>query len=109
MKRISMFFQKTIVISITVAVVSASSLMAAEKPQIKVNGATIATKVTMAIWPDVAPGETAGEVGAEILQIDKSGRRVDRLRNVTKPRISVHFPNKKLRNGAAVVICPGGG
>lgn len=38
-----------------------------------------------------------------------AGEKVIRLGNVSSPEIHVYKPKKELANGAAVVICPGGG
>lgn len=58
------------------------------------------------VWPGAAPGET-GEVGAEKVLAPQGGKPVTRLTNVTRPTLAVYQPQAP--NGAAVVICPGGG
>ncbi len=65
------------------------------------------------IWPGKAPGETK-ELPPEV---DKTkpedrliaGRRIIKLGNVSTPQIAVFKPPADKANGAAVVICPGGG
>tara|TARA_Y100000588_G_scaffold394670_1_gene516440 strand:+ start:3576 stop:4430 length:855 start_codon:yes stop_codon:yes gene_type:complete len=61
----------------------------------------------MKLWPGVAPGER-GDIGPEGERPPRPGqRKVIRIQNVSAPTLSV-FKAKK-PNGAAVVICPGGG
>jgi acetyl esterase/lipase len=63
------------------------------------------------VWPGKPPGETAA-VGVE-KDVTKptdgkvAGKRVIRLGNVSRPTLTVYRPAKP--NGAAVVVCPGGG
>jgi len=69
--------------------------------------------VVLDIWPGNPPGP-AMEVGAEKDTTGPDGRRVAgkrviRLGNVAKPQVHVFLPPQRNRNGAAVVICPGGG
>ena len=62
---------------------------------------------TLKLWPGKAPGEK-GDIGPEGPKPDRPGRKkVIRLANVSVPTLSVYKPKKP--NGAAVVICPGGG
>ena len=61
------------------------------------------------VWPGKPPGEVK-DVGKEEYLPQKEGeRKVARLTNVSKPAVAVYLPPKEKRNGAAVVICPGGG
>jgi acetyl esterase/lipase len=65
------------------------------------------------LWPGLAPGEQ-GNVGEEkdtTKATDQliAGRRVIRLGNVSKPRLSLYRPAKDKDTGAAVLVCPGGG
>lgn len=61
----------------------------------------------IALWSSSVPGET-GDLGGEKL-IERGGGLV-RLTNVTKPTITVYGPGKGIKaNGAAVLVCPGGG
>jgi acetyl esterase/lipase len=62
---------------------------------------------TLDLWPGVAPGDVAGEIGAEHDAGPHDG--VIRLANVTKPTIQVFKPERSKDTGAAVVVCPGGG
>lgn len=66
-----------------------------------------------ALWPGKAPGETK-ELPAE-QDLTKptegliAGRRLIRLGNVSEPTLQVYQPAAAIRNGAAVLVCPGGG
>src|SRR5258708_3401082 len=73
------------------------TLLAAERPVIDV-------------WPGKAPGETK-EIGPEENRPPQAKQRADvqRLTNVSKPTLTLFQPAAGKRNGAAVVICPGGG
>jgi acetyl esterase/lipase len=65
------------------------------------------------LWPSRAPGElsvlppeqdTTGPGEALI-----AGQRVIRLGNVSDPTLSVYRPAQDKANGAAILVCPGGG
>jgi len=58
------------------------------------------------LWPGSVPGETAAKRPATPTSDSSNG--VTRLTDVTDPTIQVFKPEGK-GNGAAVVICPGGG
>ena len=62
------------------------------------------------IWPGKAPGEK-GDIGPEKVEPTPPNevKPITRLTNVSDPTITVHRPPKETANGAAVVICPGGG
>jgi acetyl esterase/lipase len=65
---------------------------------------------TIALWPGDAPGEVKGEVGEEGAKPNRPGsKKIIRLGNVTKPTIALFPAPKAKANGAAVVVCPGGG
>lgn len=69
--------------------------------------------IVLNVWPETPPGETK-QLPAEADQTkpeDKliAGRRIIKLGNVSTPQIAVYQPPEDKRNGAAVVICPGGG
>ncbi len=57
------------------------------------------------IWPDTIPGAITDVKYKERDLSDKSG--IYRISKVTVPTLTVYLPEKE--NGAAVVICPGGG
>ncbi len=65
------------------------------------------------VWPGKPPGETK-ELPPEAdltKPEDKliAGRRIIKLGNVSTPQIAVYRPAQDKSNGAAVVVCPGGG
>ena len=63
---------------------------------------------TLKLWPGKAPGEK-GDIGPEAPKPYRPGqkKKIIRLANVSEPTLSVYNP--KNPNGAAGVICPGGG
>ena len=62
---------------------------------------------TLKLWPGKAPGEK-DDIGLEGPRPHRPGqKKVIRLGNVSVPTLSVFKP--KQPNGAAVMICPGGG
>jgi acetyl esterase/lipase len=58
------------------------------------------------LWPGNVPGETAAKQAA--VPTSDTSKGVTRLTDVTDPTIQIFKPEGK-GNGAAVVICPGGG
>jgi acetyl esterase/lipase len=60
------------------------------------------------VWPGKVPGEI-GDIGEESALPPRGTKPVIRLSNVTQPTVTVYQPPQKNRNGAAVVVCPGGG
>lgn len=77
-----------------------------------VSGATLAAEPTViGVWPGKPPGyqvETGPERDTSCPESGKvAGRSVIRLGDVSKPELHIYRPEKA--NGAAVVICPGGG
>lgn len=65
---------------------------------------------TIELWPGDAPGEVKGEVGEETPKPNRPGsKKIIRLGNVSKPTISLFPAPKGKANGAAVLVCPGGG
>jgi acetyl esterase/lipase len=62
------------------------------------------------IWPGKAPGETM-EFEREEVQPPRDGENppTTRITNVSRPTLHVFPAPKEKRNGAAIVICPGGG
>ncbi|MBI0400077.1 alpha/beta hydrolase [Cyclobacterium marinum] len=59
------------------------------------------------IWPGKVPGETTAKKPAVITDNNSGG--VTRLTDVTDPTLKVFLPDEKVNNGAAVIVCPGGG
>ncbi len=65
------------------------------------------------LWPGTAPGET-GDIGPEHDTTPEAERKparqaILRLTNVTEPTLQVFRPAPGRSNGAAVLVCPGGG
>jgi acetyl esterase/lipase len=85
------------VASCGLAMLFCSAVVAAERPVIDV-------------WPGKAPGETK-EIGPEEYRPPQAKQKADvqRLTNVGKPTLTLYQPAEGKRNGAGVVICPGGG
>lgn len=62
------------------------------------------------VWPGTAPGEKNATDPDEVNQPPAGTKNgVIRITKVTVPQISVFTPDDKKRNGAAVIVCPGGG
>ncbi|GAA4309014.1 alpha/beta hydrolase [Compostibacter hankyongensis] len=59
------------------------------------------------LWPGKVPGEKDAKHPAEIAP--DSSRGVTRLTNVTNPTLTVYEPDAGHRNGAGIIVCPGGG
>jgi acetyl esterase/lipase len=58
------------------------------------------------LWPDKVPGELKGK---QPPLIDTSRNdNVLRFSEITNPAIEVFLPELSIRNGAAVIVCPGG-
>jgi acetyl esterase/lipase len=67
----------------------------------------------MALWPKTPPGKKS-DIGVEQDMTKPSddlygGKRVVRLGNVSIPTITLYRPPQDKDNGAAVLVCPGGG
>ena len=61
----------------------------------------------ISLYPGTAPGSTQ-ENYPEKEYFSKTWK-TDVVTNVTKPSLTIFKPSPELRNGTAVVICPGGG
>jgi len=62
------------------------------------------------VWPGMAPGETKDLGKGEVTPARPNEQSpVIRIGNVSQPTLSVFLPAKEKRNGASVVVCPGGG
>src|SRR5271168_5155789 len=66
-----------------------------------------AAQDVITLYPGAAPG-SAQENYPEKEYFSKSWN-TEVIANVTKPTLTVFKPSPELRNGTAVVICPGGG
>jgi acetyl esterase/lipase len=63
-------------------------------------------KETIHLWPGQVPGETEPK---ELPVVAPKKDDVMRYNSVTDPVFEVWLPEKSKNNGAAVVVCPGGG
>ncbi len=59
------------------------------------------------LWPGAVPGETKEKAGPVIDNEQNDG--VMRISEITNPALEVWTPAPAVQNGAAVVVCPGGG
>ena len=59
------------------------------------------------LYPGTAPGSTQGNYPEK--EYFSKNWNTEVVANVTKPTLTVFKPSPELRNGTAVVICPGGG
>ena len=62
----------------------------------------------IAIWPDLAPGETLKNAGVALPARAADHPTITRVENITHPTMEVFLP-KAGANGTAMVILPGGG
>ena len=60
------------------------------------------------LWEKSIPGQIKSD---EVKEYATGGtaEEILRVHQVTEPTLKAYFPSKELANGAAVVICPGGG
>ena len=56
------------------------------------------------LWPGTSPGDIAGELGGEKIEI----RGVKRVSNVTQPTITYFLSDSPKATGTTVMVCPGG-
>jgi acetyl esterase/lipase len=59
------------------------------------------------LWPDKVPGELK-EKQPPVIDTSKNDK-ILRFDEVTNPAIEVFLPEKAIKNGSAVIVCPGGG
>jgi len=62
---------------------------------------------TIYLWTGDVPGET--EEKHDPIQTPDTSKNVIRLTDVTNPAIIVFEPEESLKNGAGIIVCPGGG
>jgi acetyl esterase/lipase len=65
-----------------------------------------AAEPVIPLWPGAAPG-SEGRSEAEKVRITDSGEHV--VSGVHQPNLTVYLPAPGTANGAAVIVCPGGG
>ena len=61
------------------------------------------------LYPGAAPGSPAGSDSYPEKQYFSKTWNTDVVSNVTRPTLTIFKPSAETKNGAAVVICPGGG
>jgi acetyl esterase/lipase len=66
-----------------------------------------AQTLTLKLWPDGIPGSKADP--SYIEKITTTEGRITRCEKVVTPDLTVFLPSPEKANGAAVLICPGGG
>lgn len=59
------------------------------------------------LWPNEVPGENARKHKSIIT--DDTKNNVTRLTDVTDPILEIFEPDSSIKNGASVIVCPGGG
>jgi acetyl esterase/lipase len=64
-------------------------------------------KDLISLWPGKVPGESKPKAAA--VADTKTKDKVFRYAEVTDPALEVFLPDQSVRNGSAVVVCPGGG
>lgn len=62
---------------------------------------------TLYVWPGAVPGENVPK--QDPVQTDNTSGDVTRITDITNPALIVFEPEEALKNGAAVIVCPGGG
>ncbi len=61
------------------------------------------------LWPGGAPGHDGKNVKEKVVESGKGQRHDRRVSSIHEPSLTVFLPPREKANGAAVVICPGGG
>ncbi|WP_299462121.1 alpha/beta hydrolase [uncultured Gimesia sp.] len=61
------------------------------------------------LWPNLAPGETTRDTGTKLERRPDENPPATRVKDITRPQLQVFQPAADKRNGAAVLIFPGGG
>ena len=59
------------------------------------------------LWPGKVPGESKEKLAPVTAASENDN--IIRISEVTDPAMQVFLPEKSLKNGAAVIVCPGGG
>ncbi len=62
---------------------------------------------TIHLWPNEVPGENDPKHKA--VKTDNTKNNVTRLTDVTDPTIEIFEPEASIKNGASIIVCPGGG
>lgn len=61
------------------------------------------------LWPEGVPGAINDVTYIEKIETQDEAGRPTRISHVTQPTLTIFQPEKEKANGAAVLICPGGG
>ncbi|HET6423948.1 MAG TPA: hypothetical protein VFG20_09715, partial [Planctomycetaceae bacterium] len=61
------------------------------------------------VWPALAPGETTKNAGTPVIRKTVETPAATRIGSITHPTLSFYDPPAEKKNGAVVLICPGGG
>lgn len=61
------------------------------------------------LWQNQAPGETTRETGTKLARRATENPPATRVKDITRPQLHVFQPAADKRNGAAILILPGGG
>jgi acetyl esterase/lipase len=61
------------------------------------------------VWPAMAPGETTKNAGTPVIRKTVETPVTTRIGSITHPTLSFYEPPADKKNGAVVLICPGGG
>ncbi len=80
-----------------IAFISTAPCLAADDP------------VEISLWPGGAPGSEGNKTGNVVVDQGKNGKISRSVTQVHDPSLTIYLPAKDKANGAAVVICPGGG
>ena len=71
------------------------------------NLSLIAQQKVIKVWTDKIPGAIKSSTYQEEFQLDEN--QTTRISKVTEPTLTIYSPPKEITNGAAIIICPGGG
>lgn len=62
---------------------------------------------TLPVWPDTIPGQTSPKL--PVKQVLDASDKVLRITSVTNPTLTIFEPDASKKNGASILISPGGG
>src|ERR1035437_1653398 len=71
------------------------------------NLSLIAQQKVIKVWADKIPGAIKSSTYQEEFLLDDN--QTTRISKVTEPTLTIYEPPKEITNGAAIIICPGGG
>ncbi len=73
------------------------------------SAARAAEPLVIDVWPGKPAGDNAATIGPEKWLVHLPVDQWKWLTNVTRPTLTIYRPPREKDNGAAVLICPGGG